>query len=107
MLPFFVVTAAALVAGMLFVLLFGRYAERGARLEQADRTVEVLQEQLRTLTEQQHRLTERIQNLEAIVTTETWDALSEPQREALTSPPEPAEPSPEEKAALLARQRLR
>ena len=105
MLPFLVVSAAALVAGMLFVLLFGRYAERGARLEQADRTVEALREQLRTLTEQQHRLTERIQNLEAIVTTETWDALSEPQRDALT--PEPDEPSPEEKAALLARQRLR
>jgi cell division protein FtsB len=94
--PILLLATAVLVTAVLFAILFGRYAERGVKLEDADRTITALQDQVDVLTEQQERLTHRIENLEAIVTTEAWDEL----HDASLAPPEPG---PEEKAAQLAR----
>lgn len=93
--PIILLAAAILVTAILFAVLFGRYAERGVQLEDADRTIAALHDQVEGLTERQERLTRRIENLEAIVTTEAWDELHEPD----LAPPEP---NPEEKAAQLA-----
>lgn len=94
--PIILLATAVLITAILFAVLFGRYAERGVQLEDADRTIAALQDQVDVLTEQQERLTHRIENLEAIVTTEAWDELHEPH----LAPPEP---DPEEKAKQLAR----
>lgn len=103
MLPYLFLVAGAVVTAVLLVLFFLRFAEQGVKLEEADGTIAALRDDLETLQAEHDRLTRRIQNLEAIVTTEAWDALPEHQR---MKPPEPAEPTPEEKAARLARQRL-
>lgn len=98
--PIILLAAAILITAVLFAVLFGRYAERGIQLEDADRTIAALQDQVEGLTDQQERLTHRIENLEAIVTTEAWDELHEPD----LAPPEP---DPEEQADQLARRRQR
>ena len=94
--PIILLATAVLITAILFAVLFGRYAERGVQLEDADRTIAALQDQVDRLTEQQGRLMHRIENLEAIVTTEAWDELHEPH----LAPPEL---DPEEKADQLAR----
>ena len=63
----------------------------------------------RTLAEaeaERTRLTERVQNLEAIVTTEAYDLLREDPKQAaarIELPEDDAEANPEERAARLAR----
>ncbi len=105
MLPYLLLVAGLLITAVLLVAFFMRFAAQGVKLEDADNTITALNEHLQALQAEHERLTQRIQNLEAIVTTEAWDALPEQQRQALMDLPEPAEPSPEEKAARLARQR--
>ena len=95
--PLILLASAVLITAILFAVLFGRYAERGVKLEDADRTIEALRDRVEALTERHERLTRRIENLEAIVTTETWDELHEQHQV------EPPEPTPEEKAARIAR----
>jgi hypothetical protein len=94
-------TAFGIMAALLFVML-GRYADRGAKLLDADETITELQATLEKALDEQAHLTRRVENLEAIVTSEAWDALQENPR--LDVPPEPSpELSDEEKAARLAR----
>lgn len=90
------------IAAVLFIVFAGRYADRGLKLQQADETIEALQAQMEQALAQQEKLTERIQNLEAIVVGEAWDALH-------ANPPIPLdadvqeEPPDAEKIARLAK----
>ena len=91
-----------------FALFFGRYAERGIKLEAADETIAALTEKLEAALEEHANLRQRVENLETIVTTEAWDAFQQ-QQLAEPAPPRsltdalPEEESAAEKAAQLAR----
>ncbi len=105
MIPLLLLAAAFGVAAVLLLIFVGRYADRGARLAYADETILGLKQQLDEAQARQANLVARVENLEAIVTSEAWDAfqagrLSEGRPAPLL--PE-AEPTDEEKAARLAR----
>ena len=105
---FYLLMAAAFgIVAVLLLLMVGRYAERGARLANVDDTLTELTEKLDQSLEEQARLRTRVENLEAIVTGEAWDAFQ--RGDILQGPAEASarEPSNEDKAARMARrQRL-
>ena len=91
--PLLLLTAAFVVVAVLFLFLFARQVDRRFKLQDPEPA-------LTKLSETVARLEERIRNLEAIVTTEAWDALKDQ-----TPPPPQVEqelPDPE-KAARLAK----
>jgi len=103
MIPYLLMATAFGIVAVLLLIFVGRYAERGAKLAHADDTITALTEQLDAALEKQTRLTTRVENLEAIVTGEAWEAF---QRGDLLEGPSidiPEEPSNEEKAAQMAR----
>lgn len=110
MLPFLIIIFGLVVMVLLFTVFFGRYAERGLKLEAADETIATLTEKLEQALDEHVHLRERIENLEAIVTTEAWDDF---QRQQLLEPAPPrslAEALPDEetdaeRVARMARQR--
>ncbi len=105
MIPLLLLTAAFGVAAVLLLVFVGRYADRGVRLAHADETITALQQQLEEALARQENLTGRVENLEAIVISEAWDAFQagHVQEGAASLALPEAEPSDEEKAALLAR----
>ncbi len=88
------------MAVLLFVIL-GRYADRGLKLDQADETLAEVQSRLEEAFDEQARLTRRVEILEAIVTSEAWDAFQEGRLPPLAAPLE-EELTDEEKAARIA-----
>lgn len=81
-------------------------AKSGAPSAEVEARVRELAEALERSEAERERLAERVQNLEAIVTTETYDLLRDDPEQAaprLELPDEVAEASPEERAAQLAR----
>jgi len=62
---------------------------------------------VQNVVDSQEKLIERIQHLEAIVTSEAWDAMAQEKQERiaehLLQPEEPEEESDEDRAARLAR----
>ena len=89
--PLLLLTAAFFVVAMLMLFLFARQVDRRFKLQDPEPA-------LTDLAATVARLEERIRNLEAIVTTEAWDALKDK-----TPPPPQPELSDPEKAARLAR----
>ncbi len=103
MIPLLLLAAAFGVAAVLLLIFVGRYADRGARLAYADETILDLKQQLDEAQARQANLVARVENLEAIVTSEAWDAFQAGRlSEGPPALPE-AEPTDEEKAARLAR----
>ena len=105
---------AILVGGFTEWLKFKEKTQRlGSSTSELESAVTTLTETLKQSEAQQEALVERIQNLEAIVTTQAWDALhddalptSERERRLASARlvlDEPDEPSDAEKTARLAR----
>ena len=105
---------AILVGGFTEWLKFKEKTQRlGSSTSELESAVTTLTETLKQSDAHQEALVERIQNLEAIVTTQAWDALhddalttSERERQlasARLALDEPDEPSDAEKTARLAR----
>lgn len=90
--------AFGVTAVLLFVIL-GRYADRSLKLTHADETITELHDKLEQALEEQVHLTRRVENLEAIVTSEAWDTMHE---DSVLDVPE-EELSDGEKAARQAR----
>jgi hypothetical protein len=103
MIPYLLMATAFGIVAVLLLIFVGRYAERGAKLAHADDTIIALKERLDAALAEQARLTTRVENLEAIVTGEAWEAFQ--QGGLLEEPPVeiPEEPSNEEKATQMAR----
>lgn len=102
--------AAIALAGFAEWLKFKRHtASIGESTTELSAAQEALKEEIVVLREERLRLVQRIQNLEAIVTSEVWDTVdSDPDlaRAKLPEIPIPEEESDEEKVARISR-RLR
>jgi hypothetical protein len=104
MIAYLLMALAFGISAVLLLLFVGRYAERGAKLANADETITDLSVRLEQAEVQQARLTSRIENLEAIVTGEAWEAFQQGNILQAPLPVEiPEEPSNEDKAAQMAR----
>lgn len=99
---FFLLAGLLGVVIILAIVAFGRYAEQGVNQQIANQSIAALEQQLAEALEEQGRLNERVQNLEAIVTSEAWDDWQKQQRLA-PDPLVPDEPPPADKAAQMAR----
>ena len=92
-----------------------KFKKENAQLSSSNQVMQsdmaALTDQLETLRMVNEQLVERVQNLEAIVTSETWDLMNREAGETAASPPlldlnEPEAPSEQDRAARMAR-RLR
>ncbi len=103
--PLFLLAAAVGITAVALILLFWRYADRRVKETYPDASPEELEKKLEEALQQHVLLTARVEHLEAIVTSQMWDAL----REDKPVPPLalPAELSNEEKVARLAKRRRR
>ncbi len=91
-----------------------KQSKLGTSAHELEKTVAVLQGALAQVEQRAQTLVERVQNLETIVTSQTWDALHDPslpppQKERALAQSQrrlelPKEPSDEQKAARLAQQ---
>ena len=91
--------AAILVGGFKEWLEFKQKQDRlGASTTEIEKELHALEDELRKRDERQQALERRIQNLETIVTSETWDALVDGE----AAPPLSLEP-PEQEENLAAR----
>ena len=96
MFPVFLLAAAVGIIAVALLFLFWRNVDRRIQQADSDHTVEDLTEQLQQALEQQQHLTSRVEHLEAIVASEPWEAA----RKQIARPPDQADASPEQQAAL-------
>lgn len=100
--PLFLLAAAVGIAAVAVILLVWRFADRRVKDAYSDVTLKEVEKQLREALDQQALLTARVEHLEAIVVSETFEDNPAP---PLTLPDEPADVSNEEKVARLAQRR--
>ena len=103
--PLFLLAAAVGITAVVIILLLWRYLDRRVKETYPDASPGELEKKLEEALQQHALLTARVEHLEAIVTSQMWDALQEDK----PAPPLalPAELSNEEKMAHLAKRRRR
>ena len=102
MMPLFLLATAFGITAVALILLFWRYADRRIQEAYPDESQADLQKMLADALEQQALLTERVEHLETIIASETWDTR---QKEQATLPLALPDASPEEQARRRQRSR--